>query len=84
MVEPLNADPPGRLEDPCGAEHVGAEEPHGVDDGEAVVRLGREVDDDVDAVVLRSTASIRSRSAMSPCTNAMRSPMSARLARLPA
>ena len=40
----------GRLQHGLRAEHVGAEEQSGVEDGQAVVRLGRKVDDGVDLV----------------------------------
>ena len=52
-MEALHADPPGRLQQRLGAQGVGAEEATGVDDGVAVVRLGREVHDDVDGVVVQ-------------------------------
>ena len=51
MVEPLDADASARLEECLGAEHVGAEEPARVEEREAVVRLGGEVDHDVDPVL---------------------------------
>ncbi len=41
----------GRLGQGLGAEHVGPEEPGRVEDGQAVVRLGGEVDDHVDLVL---------------------------------
>jgi hypothetical protein len=44
-------DPPARLQQPLGAEHVGGEEPLRVEHREAVVRLGGEVHHDVDAVL---------------------------------
>ena len=55
VVEAADADPLRRLEQGLGAEDVGAEEAAGVDDREAVVRLGREVHDDVDALLAQQT-----------------------------
>ena len=52
VVEPGDpARPPGRLQEGLGADDVGAEEPARVEDGQAVVRLGREVHDRVDLVL---------------------------------
>jgi hypothetical protein len=51
VVEASHAREPRRVEERLRAEDVRTEEPAGVDDGEAVVRLGREVDDRVDRLV---------------------------------
>ena len=51
VVEARHAGVPGGLEHGLGAEHVGAEEPARVEDGQAVVGLGGEVDDRVDGVL---------------------------------
>ncbi len=48
-MEALDAHIPGRLQQRLRPEHVRAEEPAWVDDGETVVGLGCEVHDDVDA-----------------------------------
>ena len=52
VVEPLHLDRARRLEQRLRTERVRAEEAARVDDGEAVVRLGREVHDHLDALVL--------------------------------
>ena len=51
VVKAPDADPPARLEQRLGPEHVGAEEQARVDDRQAVVGLGREVDHDVHRVL---------------------------------
>jgi hypothetical protein len=51
VVEAGDATPARRLEQRLRAERVGAEEAAGIEDGEAVVRLRREVDDDLDLLV---------------------------------
>ena len=51
VVEAGDAVPARRLEQRLRAEHVRAEEAAGVDHGEAVVRLRREVDDDADLLL---------------------------------
>ena len=51
VVEPGHAVAAGRLGQGLGAQHVGPEEPGRVQDGQAVVGLGGEVDDDVDLVL---------------------------------
>ena len=50
VVEPRHAVTAGRLGQGLGAQDVGAEETGRVEDGQAVVRLGGEVDDDVGLV----------------------------------
>ena len=57
-----------RLEQRCVPSTFVREEQARIDDREAVVRLGGEVDDDVDRV-LAEAFSTSSMSAMSPCTN---------------
>ena len=51
VVEPPDADLAGRLQERLGPEHVGAEEQPGVENGQAVVGLGRKVDDRVDLLL---------------------------------
>ena len=52
-MEPAHADPSCGLAEALGAEHIGAEEAGRLEHGEAVVRLGGEVHDDVDTVLLQ-------------------------------
>ena len=82
VVEPRDADAARRLAQRLGADHVGAEEHARVRDRVRVVRLGREVHDDVDRCVASSSASMSSRSPMSAGTNSSRHV--ARFSRLPA
>ena len=53
VVEPRYARRPSCLEQRLRPEHVRPEEPRRVDDREAVVRLGREVDDGVDPLLAK-------------------------------
>jgi len=51
VVEAGHAVAPGGLGQGLGAEHVGLEEPGRIEDGQAVVGLGGEIDDHVDLVL---------------------------------
>ena len=55
VVKPLHPDRPRRLEQRLGAEHVRAKEAPGIDDRQAVVRLGREVHDRVELLVAQQS-----------------------------
>jgi hypothetical protein len=52
VVEPRDLGTPYRIEERDRPDHVGPEEPQRIDDGEAVVALGGEVDDMGDAAFL--------------------------------
>jgi hypothetical protein len=51
VVEAGDTHLPGRFEKGLGPDHVGTEEQSRVEHGQAVVRLGGEVDDRIDALV---------------------------------
>ena len=51
VVKPLDSDAPGGVAKRLGPEHVGPEEACRVQDGQAVVRLGREVHERLDAML---------------------------------